>query len=482
MIRTNAISNCPWSLRNAIFTSSIKLAVCSGLAAAGLVPISAHAIGNEPNVREAEIRVDPTQRKSKIPDYFTGISLETAAVHPSRPYLVNNVGLKGVLSVLRGNCSIRFGGNTSDYFFPSAGEIASGIEFAKTICKGRPLIWGLPSKPVPPRASADEQGVVNADSIATVVKSLGKPSDLLVQIGNEPNLYKDGSFETWLARWSAMHATVADANPGVRFAGPDVGTDRKRPWEPYTTAFLSTRGKDIAAFTLHCYGANQSGNFERDVSGALNSACLNSAEDVARNATVQTWKAGGHALQLAETGSYRGSEGETLAGGLYSLKKMIAYAQAGWTGVNFHCGICSAKAGNYAPVRSTDGVTYQPNSTLYAMVAFQALVGGNIVRSEGLGRWQTLAVDKDGATVLLVLNQDIHAGLSASIKSARTIRSAEYIALSASSFSSTEVKLGNAEIMPDGKFDPVRTKLKVESDGSAHVSLCASCAAVITLR
>jgi hypothetical protein len=459
-------------------------AICILLAcASGLTPAAAVEVFSP--VNSLLISVDPSSRGLQIPRHFVGLSFELSTLWGARPNLLNNGPLTNILSVLAKDCTVRIGGKTSDVQTPSVGDFSAAVAVAKEICGPNYQIWGLAWQAIAPNKTQAQQGKTDAAQVAQLLRSTAAP-EIYIQIGNEPNFYRSGTetFEEWRAGWNIIKDVIESSNARVKFAGPDVATPSalSANWVSRFADKVNGMGSPASMLTLHCYGPKQTGNLLRDINSAFEDKCASVAHSIPNEPSVAALRV---PLVVTEAGSFlgAGTEGLTLAAALYDLRNMIIFAENGWKAMNFHGTPATTQQGNpsYSPIGTNDGSIYHAQATLYAMLAFQQLAGGDIISLTGAKDGAALAVLKDKQTKVLVLNQNFLEAAAIKITSTGLPREADVIFLAGSSFADLNATLGGATVSASGAFNPRSTSLPINSK-AVSFTLCASCAAIVTLQ
>jgi hypothetical protein len=196
---------------------------------------------------------------------------------------------------------------------------------------------------------ADSQSVARAEARA-LIGAIGRRSLDAVELGNEPELY--GSYDWYRARdgtgvrgrgpgyrfsvFSRQFSAIAAALPGIRLAGPSVGSAR---WSRQLGRFLRAN-RTVALATLHRYPLKRCRSTTHHTAAELLSegSSVGLAASVAPYVRLATRL--GDQVRVDEMNSIScgGQPGlsDTFASALWSLDALFAMAQVGVAGVNIH--------------------------------------------------------------------------------------------------------------------------------------------------
>lgn len=326
---------------------------------------------------------------------------------------------------------------------------------------------------------------------AAVVTALG-PRLAGIACGNEPNLYPgakrrpaDWGLAQYLPEADACLRTVHATTPGTPLSGPDTDPIL---WQAGDA--LAERGL-LAQLNAHYYPMSEcgkpSGTAEDLISRATRNAqtsYLATADAIARAARLP-W-------QITETNSASCSGipgvSDTFASALWVVDYLLAAAEHGATGVDFHTALDHACAAYSAICPTTDAAAdqYSPEPMDYGLLAVR-LLGTGTLQPLGLtdptgtitahaiktpdGTWR-LAIENLGPNPATI---HIHPPISHAT-TARILR------LTAPSLAATTgVTLQGAEVAADGTFTVPPPEQDVCSGGVCTAPLAAYSAAVVSL-
>ncbi len=377
---------------------------------------------------DAPLRLDyGATRGATIPGDFVGLSFERAQLTNPGYFSPRNTGLVRLVRELAPKGNLRLGGSSGEHtpyvgdVPPAPGFVIFGPEHTKTVKEGLSVsttalhelrgfldatgwdcLYGLGMAHATPAQVAREA--------ADVQRILG-PRLTALQIGNEPDAFRNRYRPaTWgpadyVAEWDRFHAAAAAAVPGVRFAGPDISNKLD-----YLTAFAAAARTypDIVMLTGHYYAMGPSGSPEATLDQLwvpeAKTATFKAAGFAAVDAARRT---SGLPYRMAEGNSCwdggKAGVSDVHAAALWGAERMLAFAQQGWIGVNWHGG----GNGVYSPVVGTPqaGFTRRP---LYFGTRFAAeLVGATFLDTHAptdpmLGFY---ALRQDGRDRIVAINK-----------------------------------------------------------------------------
>ncbi len=460
----------------------------SALAAGALAARSAFAA---PAQYSVTVRAD--QPLGMIAPDFMGLGYEISS--PARPgllsrsnevyvQLVRTLGARGV---------IRIGGNTADYakYSPNAAPVSSarGTVVNDAVLKdlggfleatGWKLIWAL-----------DLGQGTEADAIAEarIISSIAGERLLAFEIGNEPDLFArakhrkpEYGYEDWLAEYRRYKAALRREFPRIPFAGPDAAL--KTEW---VTRFAADEGKDSVLLTHHYYreGQNPSSSIEKllGVDPKLQSQLT---------ALKTASQACGVPYRICEVNSFSGGGrpgvSDTMAGALWVLDYMFTLAANGCVGVNMETGVNHLDfISSYSPIGDDEHGHYSAKPEYYGMLAFSLAGKGQLVTTEidanspeikayatqpGHGALTVTLINKGAGAPVITVNLGEHS------KS----KQASLFRLSGPAIDAkTGIKLGGAEVTPDGTWKATSTEVLRVKSGQLAITLPPYSAAVIHL-
>jgi hypothetical protein len=374
------------------------------------------------------IRIDAESPGPVVPDDFAGLGFERGPLNPGnagvagylfRPdndslvTLFRNVGLR----------NLRLGGGSVDNMVPAGADgDFTGIDnlFAFARAAGLKIIYTLrmhnPStKPIGDLERIDAQVAAHIwrhhrDSVASFAIGnepdwhafhtyAGHPSDPAIyeEISGVPG----SAYASYLARWRALAATVADAAPGAPLSGPDTGAYGPVTWTPspesgvsWTERFAGDERDSgrVTDVTQHLYVGGDPGETaaEQAISNMLSPEWVNGTTIGTQPARTTyapyPWFFDSHLAAVAAAGQrYRLTESNDYLGGvpgasnafasaLWALDYLHWWAAHGAAGVNFH-----NKQWLYTdtivPDPATNGARYMVTPKGYGIKAFNLSSG-----------------------------------------------------------------------------------------------------------
>ena len=422
---------------------------------------------------------------------FMGLGYEISSV--SRPgllsrsnqmyvQLVRTLGTRGV---------IRIGGNTADYakYSPKAAAVSSarGTVVNDAVLKdlggfleatGWKLIWAL-----------DLGQGTEADAIAEarIISSIAGDRLLAFEIGNEPDLFArakhrkpEYGYDDWLAEYRRYKAALRKEFPRIALAGPDAAV--RTEW---VTRFAADEGKDSVLLTHHYYreGQNPSSTIEKLLG-------VDPKLQPQLTALKTASQACGVPYRICEVNSFSGGGrpgvSDTLAGALWVLDYMFTLAANGCAGVNMETGVNHLDfISSYSPIGDDEHGHHSAKPEYYGMLAFSLAGKGQLLAVEsdtnsaeikayatqaGKGALAITLINKGAATPVLNVNLGEH------VKA----KQASLIRLTGPAIDAkTGVKLGGAEVTPDGTWKAVSTEVLRVKSGQLAITLPPASAAVI---
>jgi hypothetical protein len=456
-------------------------------AAFSLIPGLARSAG------AVSIRLDPGRSIGSIPTDFMGLSYEISSVavpgllsadNHAYIQLVRNLGPQGV---------IRVGGNTSDYssYQTDGAPVSlpkSTVVNAEALRQlrgfldaiGWKLIWGL---------NLGSDRLDNAVEEAQAIANAMGDRLLALQIGNEPDLFRNAGHRTgaydyaaWHAEYRRFKSAIRGALPRVPFAGPDIAGGRV----DWMQSFARDEGGDIALLTAHHYIAGQ-GDPTSIIELMLREeknyeAVLAKFRSIAESAHLP--------YRLCETASYSGGGkagvSNSFAAALWALDYLFVLATYGCSGVNLETGINHLGwISHYTPIGDDLMGHYGAAPEYYGLLAFaQAAKGEQIAVSCDAGGINLTAYatrQNGGAMTLAVINKDLRQDAAVEVMGAAP-RQAHIVRLSGPSLSALGgVTLGGSSVSNDGTWKLAQTeRAKVTSD-KVLLDIPAGSAALIAL-
>ena len=460
----------------------------SALAAGALAARSASAA---PAQYTVTVRAD--RPLGMIAPDFTGLGYEISSV--ARPGLLSrsNQVYVQLVRTLGTHGVIRIGGNTADYakYSPNAAPVSSarGTVVNDAVLKdlggfleatGWKLIWAL-----------DLGQGTEADAIAEarIISSIAGARLLAFEIGNEPDLFArakhrkpEYGYEDWLAEYRRYKAALRKEFPRIPFAGPDAAV--RAEW---VTRFAADEGKDSVLLTHHYYreGQNPSSSIEKLLG-------VDPKLQPQLTALKAASQACGVPYRICEVNSFSGGGrpgvSDTLAGALWASDYMFTLAANGCAGVNMETGVNHLDfISSYSPIGDDGHGHHSAKPEYYGMLAFSLAGKGQLVTTEidanspgikayatqpGHGALTVTLINKGAAAPVIAINLGEHT----------KARQASLIRLSGPAIDSkTGIKLGGAEVAPDGTWKAASTEVLRVKSGQLTITLPPASAAVVHL-
>jgi hypothetical protein len=366
----------------------------------------------------------------QIPGDFVGLSYEAAQLANPEFFSTKNAELVKLFRELSPSGNLRIGGGSSEFTTFSEADPTGpppfelfGPDTSKTAKHGTTTtalalrnlrgfldatnwscLYGL---------NLGQGTKENAAAEAAAVRRILGPHLLALQIGNEPdsfrNRYRPAEYgpADFMAEWNSFHDAVVAAAPGVKFAGPDISNK-----QAYLTAFAAEAAKhpDVILLTGHYYAMGPASNpaatldqlFE--VEPKLATMHQHNIDDVF--AAVKTAKL---PFRMSEGNSCwdGGKPGvsDTLASALWCADMMLRFAQYGWVGVNLHGG----GNGFYTPIAGAPSTGFTRRPEFFGIQFAQALVGARFLPSSltGVSPHVTgYALEQNGRRRMVILNKE----------------------------------------------------------------------------
>lgn len=444
--------------------------------------------------RTVRVVVDTRHKLPPIPRDFLGLGYEISSVAipgllspQDRTYvqLVRTLSPEGV---------IRIGGNTSDdnAFFKPGGPAVSApkgtvVDSASLRQLGAfldatnwRLIWGL---------NLGSAGVQQAVAEAEAVVSVARDKLLAFQIGNEPDLFGNGtahrprgySYDDFLKEFRRYKAAIRAKLPHAPFAGPDAAGSTD-----WVVRFAADEGTDLKLLTHHYYRqcVGPSATLDKllhiDPKLAPELAALRAASLKSRIP-----------YRICEANSFCGGGqpgvSDTFGAALWVLDFMFLLANAGCAGVNIETGVNQLGfVSSYSPIRRREGGGYLAMPVYYGMLAFA---------QAGKGRCVAVNCDAAGANVtayaaawrtglsVTVINKERSIDAEVNLSIPKNLDRAVVLRLSAPSLQSKEgVTLGGSAVATNGTWQPGAAEVLHSRGGSGAVKIPAGTAALLRWR
>lgn len=441
-----------------------------------------------------QLQVRADEQISTIAPAFMGLGYEISSV--TRPGLMHagNRVLLQLIHTLGAQGVIRIGGNTSDYahYAPTDPPVSSAYGtvvndaalkdlggFLKA--SGWKLIWGL---------DLGRGTEVEAIAEARRVLSVAQDRLLAFEIGNEPDLFgrakhrkPDYSYEDWLAEYRRYKGVLRAQFPHLPLAGPDAAG--VSDWVP---RFAADEGSDAVLLTHHYYREGQN-------PGSTIAKLL--APDPKLQPRLEQLQAAstrsGVPYRICEVNSFSGGGrpgvSDTMASALWVLDFMYTLAANGCSGVNMETGVNHLDfVSSYSPIGEDGSGHFPAKPEYYGMLAFALGGKGKLLRtafdpaSDALKAYATQS--EHGTLVLTMINKGAAAAaVDVEVTGLPHSRSATIVRLTAAAVDATDgIKLGGAEVTPQGRWRPVHAESLPVNTGRLSLSLPGFSAAVCTVR
>jgi hypothetical protein len=431
--------------------------------------------------------VNPTQPGIRIPNNFTGLSLETSLltqgmVNADNKAFIKMVKLLGSSGVLRvGGSSVdqiswtgrtRNGSKEVDSLYTD--DVVNLLSFAQS-CNW-PVIFDLNMAQSSPTTAASEAEFVYKSAPAASLEAfeIGNTPDLYAEEDLKPSTWTFTDFQTeWLNFYSEIHTKAAEAG----FAAPSTSGDLS-----WLLPFISNQYTRLKLATHQYYEMNLSSNVSVD-------KMLNPDPSLISNFTeaVAACRAVGIPLRIDQcsnvTGGGKKNVSNTFASALWGLDFMYTVAGLGVSGVNFH----QDDQGYDSPVLISDaGLTAEP--LFYGLLCFKQscmsnLIPASTINPNGLNLSAYAVIKDDSSLLVTLINKSSSTGGNVTIHTGRPLHSSGYISLTASALTSTTgVTLGGHSVSADGSFTLADyTPIPFNAD-STQINVPAGSALLIQLK
>ncbi|MFT4205239.1 MAG: hypothetical protein QM610_15150 [Chitinophagaceae bacterium] len=420
-----------------------------------------------------DIRINTKDVKTKINDDFIGLSFELNILTRHQNFLnKNNVQLVNLFKNL-GKGVLRIGGGSSDLISwkniyrdkntPTNVITKTDIDNLKAFADaiGWKVLININIEKFDPNAAAQEAQYI--------VEKMGE-SLYGVQFGNEPDIYKNSSFEKYSANWSKYYDVVSKYTKKI--AGPDVGSINK-----YFAPFAAKHASQVFLLDAHYY---QDGPASKD--GISMNTIINSSN-----------KSSGYLGRMKSIASqykrnYRISECNSIFGGgkanvsdafgsaLWGLNFMWDVAENNGAGVNFHC--------HYNLAYSAIGFDPKVNGQLivhplyYALLAFRQGAKGRLVsynKPKNLNQLDVHASIENNKCYITIINKYPY-DVTLALKFPEKVNNYQVNALSAPSLGEkTNTRFANIRVSQNGAFSlkniNATSKSNVNSSTSVPLSV-----------
>ena len=453
----------------------------------------------------ARFVVQANQPGRVVSDTLTGVSYETLQLANPAFFSLDNHALVELFRTLSPRGVLRIGGNTSDYTVWSGyrGELP-----AQPARKGGPqqpfvlkpealqalagflratgwkLVFGVNLKIGVPAMAAE---------LATAVQHIVGDDLLAIQIGNEANNY-EVDYAALDAAWMPYAKAIRAA--GVPIAGPDTGANTD-----WVIDYARRHGKENVFLSRHYYrDAAPKGSIPDMLTG--DSGFYAEVEQI-----MQAADAGSLPFYLTEANSYyfggRDGVSNVFASALWGADFMLALAQRGVAGINFHGGTLvsvesslgreanTAVAGvdlsarrdavtsRYSAIAGDVALGFQPRPLYYGMLLAQQFAGARMLTGQLDAAGANLtayAAQRDGAMQLVLINKDATHDVTFAVSGLPHYREGRLMRLSAPSLESRH------GIVFDGADGTAGHSIATDAHGVCHIGVPRGSAACVRLN
>jgi hypothetical protein len=384
---------------------------------------------------QATFALQPGPPGRAISDTLTGLSYETLQLSDPTFFSADNHALVQLFLQLSPHGVLRIGGNTSDYTIWSeyrgqlpvepAGKIGPRKTFVlhpqalDTLAgflraTGWKLVFGVNLKIGVPAMAVE---------LARAVQKAVGDSLIAVQIGNEANNYEK-DYPAFDAAWTPYADAIRAA--GIPIAGPDTGANTD-----WVIDYAQRHGADNVFLSRHYY-RDSANNGSIPNMLAADTDFYAEVEQIMRVADASHLP-----FRLTEANSYyfggRDGVSNVFASALWGADFMLALAQRGVAGINFHGGTLQsveaslghgvgpapsvadlsarrdAVTSRYSAIAGDVALGFQPRPLYYGIVLAQQFAGSRILpgrlQADGVNL-TAYAADRDGAMHIALINKD----------------------------------------------------------------------------
>jgi len=466
-----------------------------------LAPLASVPAANAPISQTALVTLHPEKPGVQIPADFLGFSCEKTQLAREHLQPTNAV----VMNLFRnlGAGVLRIGGSSQDSVGWSRTEMnppANGPKnskdkalvigpaavyncyaFAKRV--GWKVVYGLNLGANDPAMAADE---------AAYAVQAGGPMLLALEIGNEPNLYHEGSkrppnygYAQYRQEVESYDRVILSKLPHAPLAGP--ATTFARKW--FTDFFADFKTRIVLA-TAHIYplAAKEENPEAPRFATVENLLSGKTAQNTEKNwlPQLEVSSAGQIPFRISEcnTASSGGKSGvsDVFASALWGIDFLFQVAEHGGAGINFHGGF---KPGGYAPIHFFNN-RYRASPLYYSMLLFRQAACGRVLPVECQAAVNVTAhavLGDDRKLRVVLINKDLSRPVEAFVAPGSLRTKAEVIRLSAPSVTSTEdVTLAGSAVREDGTWTPQPGEPVPCVNGRFEVPLPAASAALLTIE
>lgn len=445
-----------------------------------------------------------TERPGRlVSESLTGLSYETLQLADPAFFSADNHALVQLFRGLSPRGVLRIGGNTSDYTTWSGYRGELPVQQARKGGPQQPFV-------LQPEALQALAGFLRATGwklvfgvnlkigVPAMAVELGKAvqrivgDDLLaIQIGNEANNY-EASYAAFDAAWLPYAKAIRAA--GVPIAGPDTGANTD-----WVIDYAQRHGKENVFLSRHYYREAAPKGSIPDLLGG-DAAFLAEVEQI-----MQAADAARLPFHLTEANSYyfggRDGVSNVFASALWGADFMLALAQRGVAGIQFHGGTLGsveaslgraagtgansaelsarrdAVTSRYSAIAGDVALGYQPRPLYYGMQLAQQFAGARMLPGQLDAPGCNLtayAARCDDAVLLALINKDAARDVTVAVSGLRGCGKGQLMRMSAPSLSSR-----HGVVLDDASSGQ---QVAVDAHGICHITLPRSSAATVQVN
>ena len=396
---------------------------CGGVAVAG------------PRAAAAHFAVQADRPGRRVSESLAGLSYETLQLADPAFFAADNHALVQLCRALNPHGVLRIGGNTSDDTvwsgyrgpLPAFAPRKRGLQRPFVLkpqalhalagflrATGWKLVFGVNLRIGVPAMAAE---------LATAVQRIVGDHLLAIQIGNEANNY-ERDYASFDAAWAPYARAIRAA--GVPIAGPDTGANTD-----WVIEYARRHGRENIFLSRHYYRDAAPNGSISDLLGG-DPAFMAEVEQAMRAAD-----AAGLPFHLTEANSYyfggRDGVSNVFASALWGADFMLALAQRGVAGVQFHGGTLesveaslgrdadtgaagadrearrNAVTSRYSAIAGDVSLGFQPRPLYHGMVLAQRFAGARMLHATldaGAANLTAYAARREGAVLVALVNKD----------------------------------------------------------------------------
>jgi hypothetical protein len=328
----------------------------------------------------ARFAVQPGQPGRLISDWLTGLSYETLQLADPAFFSADNHALVALFRALSPRGVLRIGGNTSDYTVWSGYRGELPVQHARRGGPQQPFV-------LKPEALQSLAGFLRATGwklVFGVNLKIGVPAmavelvkavqrivgdDLLaIQIGNEANNY-EADYAAFDAAWMPYAKAIRAA--GVPIAGPDTGANTD-----WVIDYAKRHGKENVFLSRHYYR-------DEAPKGSIPGMLASDTEFYAEvEQIMRVADAARLPFYLTEANSYyfggRDGVSNVFASALWGADFMLALAQRGVTGIQFHGGTLLSVEASLGRDANTGATSTGPSARRDAVTSRYSAIAGDV--------------------------------------------------------------------------------------------------------